>query len=711
MSPSRRHRHDPPGAASSEPSSQPSSQPSPEPSPGPVRRSRLVRAALGASLAAAVALVGAGPAAAVSEPVPGSVGTSPFTTGDPAAAGRFRSVEPTRVLDTRGGQPLSPGRWTTAQVIPAGVSPVPASVVVTLTALTPTTSGYLAAGAVPAGALHAVTFDAGVTVDGLVRTPVDPQGRIAIGNASKGTVHVLVTVVGVDVAQRSGYVFRDTSPPTVLGAAGGPVTIAAGATARIEASQVAALLVGIRVSPAARAGWLRVAGSGGGPSTLNFPAGRTVTGLAVVHDPQGFVAVTNSAPVAVSVVLTLHGTWVAQGSGTTARPVTASRRILETWAATGPTRGAALAPGETVRAPLPDGDVPGARDAMVAISTLADAGTRSGWLEVGGSGNPDVAITAGSATTGLAVAPVVDGAVAVTNRTAGPLHLVVDLVSVTAFTPPVMTSAGLGFATLGKRLVLTPAATGGSGRHTWTVEGLPAGLKFDAGRIVGRPEAVGVSPVTLAVADGAGRRERLVVPLSVVGPWVTTVPRLQGTAVAEVTQGAVVALDPACPSGGRGRVVGTSDAAALTWDDDRPVGSAAPMLLKIPAVVGGWTASVDCLDADGVVVQHSTAFPLRVRQPAKVTLTSARTAPRGSRITVTGTCGALGFPRVTGVLAAGAARLAVPAVVPAADGTFSAAVTVAATTPTGAASLGLICGSVGDPGGWVPLRPVDLTIG
>jgi len=111
-----------------------------------------------------------------------------------AAAGRFVSVTPRRVLDTRvDGGAVSSGVSVSVDVgAPAGAI----AAVVTVTATGPSAAGFLAAH--PAGRVattSTVNFLAGATVANLSVVPLGDDGRIAVRNGP-GRTHALVDVVG-----------------------------------------------------------------------------------------------------------------------------------------------------------------------------------------------------------------------------------------------------------------------------------------------------------------------------------------------------------------------------------------------------------------------------------------------------------------------------------------------------------------------------------
>jgi hypothetical protein len=121
-----------------------------------------------------------------------------FTDGASTTGSRFTGLNPARLLDTRStATPLGPGNTRALKV--TGVGGVPATgvvaVVVNVTAVAPTTAGYLTV--YPGGTRPSASnlnFTAGKNVPNLVVAKVS-NGSITIFNSS-GKTHVVVDVVG-----------------------------------------------------------------------------------------------------------------------------------------------------------------------------------------------------------------------------------------------------------------------------------------------------------------------------------------------------------------------------------------------------------------------------------------------------------------------------------------------------------------------------------
>jgi hypothetical protein len=123
---------------------------------------------------------------------------------DTAGGSAFTSIGPVRVLDTRNGtggisSPVGPGGTISLQV--DGVDGVPASgvtaVVLNVTAVGPTTSGYLTV--FPNGetqpTVSNLNFTAGEVIPNLVTVPVGADGKIDFYNFA-GSVNIVADLAG-----------------------------------------------------------------------------------------------------------------------------------------------------------------------------------------------------------------------------------------------------------------------------------------------------------------------------------------------------------------------------------------------------------------------------------------------------------------------------------------------------------------------------------
>jgi hypothetical protein len=147
-----------------------------------------------------------------------------YTDSAPPGGGRFTSLTPSRILDTRDGTgrggvaaPISAG--TSIDVPVTGVGGVPSSgvsgVALNVTVTDPTSAGFLSAW--PAGEPRPFTathnFVPNLTIGNLVLAKVGTNGRVSIYNSS-GLSHVVADVVGYFSA--SGGAFLPVQPTRLL---------------------------------------------------------------------------------------------------------------------------------------------------------------------------------------------------------------------------------------------------------------------------------------------------------------------------------------------------------------------------------------------------------------------------------------------------------------------------------------------------------------
>jgi|GEM_PF-4218631 len=121
-------------------------------------------------------------------------------TGD---LGRYQPMAPSRMLDTRTGQPVAAGQTRTFGVggragIPSrGEFDTPVAVAVNVTVLTPSRSGSLTVGGAD---LHyntaTMSFAAGQTEQGQLLELLDADGRLTVRNNSAAAIQLIVDVVG-----------------------------------------------------------------------------------------------------------------------------------------------------------------------------------------------------------------------------------------------------------------------------------------------------------------------------------------------------------------------------------------------------------------------------------------------------------------------------------------------------------------------------------
>ncbi len=147
-----------------------------------------------------------------------------YTATPPGGGGRFTSLTPTRLLDTRTGEgaggvaaPVPAGQWIDLQV--TGVGGVPAQgvtgVALNVTVDGPTGSGFVTTWPTgeprPTASTH--NFVPGLTVANLVLAKVGAGGRVSLFN-SAGATHLIADVVGY--FSGSGGAFVPVSPQRLV---------------------------------------------------------------------------------------------------------------------------------------------------------------------------------------------------------------------------------------------------------------------------------------------------------------------------------------------------------------------------------------------------------------------------------------------------------------------------------------------------------------
>jgi hypothetical protein len=198
--------------------------------------------------------------------------TGYYVTGTPSTPGSFRSLAPSRILDTRSGAPVGANTPLSLQV--TGVAGIPAgaaAVVFNLTVAEARAPGYItayASGPGTAPKASNLNFLKGQIVPNLVTVPVGADGKVALLNASSGATHL--------VADVTGYYLPGN--PTAPGAfkAVGPVR----ALDTRDASPAAPVLSDKAVT-------FRVAGANGVPASVS-----AVVFNLTVTEPQDFGFVT-----------------------------------------------------------------------------------------------------------------------------------------------------------------------------------------------------------------------------------------------------------------------------------------------------------------------------------------------------------------------------------------------------------------------------------
>lgn len=256
---------------------------------------------LTATAAAAVLAVGVVPAVAAPT-TPAAPAAAPSAIPDTSAYGAYYAQSPQRIFDSRSGghSRLGQGRSFVLPIAVGGVSR-PSAVVLNLTVVNPSTSGYLTA--YPAGQAlprtSSINFAAGRTTANLVTVPVSASGSIVVYNGL-GTTDVIVDQLGgysADTAAArgngGGYHPQEASRFVDTRSDGGgplqggyyfPLTVGFGNGT--GPNPIRALALNVTVTNPRADGyltaWNGVPGQLPRSSTLNFTRGATVSNYALV---------------------------------------------------------------------------------------------------------------------------------------------------------------------------------------------------------------------------------------------------------------------------------------------------------------------------------------------------------------------------------------------------------------------------------------------
>ena len=432
--------------------------------------------------------------------------------GGPAAAptvpGAFGSITPVRVLDTRtdtGGHHAPVGSKQAIAVQVDGLGGVPASgvsaVAVNVTVTGETKPGfatvYASGSAVPTASN--LNFQAGKTTPNLVIAPVGPDGKIALYNASAGTVQFVADVAGYYLAGTPTVpgAFGSVAPYRVLDtrigtgavtapvAARGSVSVQVAGLGNVPRSGVSAVAVNVTVTGATANGVAVVYADGAArpvASNLNFLAGITVPNLVIAPvGADGKIVIYNGSSGTVQLVADVSGYFRA-GSPTSvgAFGSVSPYRVLDTRIATGAPRGAVAAHGSLKVQVAGLGGVPASGVSAVAVNVTVTGPTKSGVATVyaDDGSNPPLAsnlnFTAGQTVPNLVMAPVgADGKIDIYNNSSGTTQYVADVAGYYLATPPATGSGtvrdwgydqgSLGDGTLGDRSSTPVQVSGLSG--------------------------------------------------------------------------------------------------------------------------------------------------------------------------------------------------------------------------------------------------------
>ena len=405
-----------------------------------------------ASAAASTVAVPSSASAAVAAPAPAAVAA--------AAAGSsstFRSLTPTRLLDTRSGTGAPAGQLAAMGTLTlpiTGLSGVPAkdvsAVVVNLTVTNPRAGGYLLAW--PSGTsepvVSNVNFNPGQTVPNSAVVPIGADGSIQLGNRSGGSADVIVDVTGYFLRDPSNNAFATVKPTRLLDtrngtgaparqvAAMGNLTLPIAGRAGVPAKDVTAVVVNLTITGPRAGGHLLAWPSGTSEpvvSNVNFNPGQTVPNLAVVPvGADGSIQLGNRSGAATDVLVDITGYFLRDSTNSTFTVLTPTR-VLDTRSGTGAAMAQVPAMG-SLKLPIAGrSGVPAKGIAAVVVNLTITNPHAGGYLLAWPTGTSEPAVSnvnfnPGQTIPNLAVVPVgADGSIQLGNRSGAPTDVIVDI--------------------------------------------------------------------------------------------------------------------------------------------------------------------------------------------------------------------------------------------------------------------------------------------
>lgn len=389
------------------------------------------------------------PTAASAAKVPTTASTSVAAAVEAAPAAdtlpaAVNTVVPVRLLDTRASTAVPAGG--TVRVSPLGKGDVPtagvAAVVVNVTAVTPSSAGYLTV--FPTGGQRPTTsnvnFAAKRTVANLVVARLGPDGTVTV-YAGGARTHVLVDVQGWFATTSS---FTSVAPARLVDSRsglGGPAAplgpretrlLEVRGKAGVPVDGVASVVLNVTAVSPTEAGYLTVHPSGmpaPRASNVNFAAGDVVPNLVVAQlGADGTVSVLNGSGTT-QLVVDVFG-WLARDTAYT--PVTPAR-LVDTRTGTGAPQAPVGPGGELVVGVVGRDGVPSSGVGAILVNVTAIAPSAPGHATVYPAGQPaptasNINFPAGRTVPGLVVAKLgTDGRIVLRNGGTGRTHYVVDL--------------------------------------------------------------------------------------------------------------------------------------------------------------------------------------------------------------------------------------------------------------------------------------------
>ncbi len=238
----------------------------------------------------------------------GSSEWRPFVVDN--ARGTFTGITPRRILDTRTGLGAAKAKVNAGGIVNVSVPGLPVgttSIILNVTAIAPTTSGYVTV--YPAGAARPSTYNVvyatGRSVPNMVATRVGPGGQVSLYNSS-GSVDLVADLAGY-FAPDLGAGFTSVTPVRVMdtrsGVGGRLGALGAGTVATLKVPNLPAgtkaITANVTVTAPTANGSLSLYPYGvtrPNVSSLNFVKAQTVSNLVTVAvDASGRVNVYNAS--------------------------------------------------------------------------------------------------------------------------------------------------------------------------------------------------------------------------------------------------------------------------------------------------------------------------------------------------------------------------------------------------------------------------------
>ncbi|MEU0674864.1 S53 family peptidase [Streptomyces sp. NPDC006172] len=373
-----------------------------------------------------------------------------------APASTFNALTPARVLDTRygigraGTNPVAANGTVKLKV--AGVGGVPASgvtaVVVNVTAVSPTASGYVIA--YPSGTTRPSSSNMnwlkGQIVPNLVTVPVGKDGSIDLFNAGGGTTHFIADVSGYYSTEAGGSTYVAKGPARILdtrGAIGvpgrtpvagkGTVSLQVAGAGGVPASGATAVVLNVTATAPTSTGHLIAYPSGATQPTasnINWLKGQTRPNMVVLPiGPDGKVNLYNAGTGTVHFIADVFGYFSSTSEGSSFHTAGPSR-LLDTRYALGTARNTPVPGGSNLVLNINDGHTL-AKAKAVVLNVTVTAPTSNGFLTVWPDGTTlpnasNLNWTAGQTVANLVTVPVVNGKIDF-RPNAGSAHVIADL--------------------------------------------------------------------------------------------------------------------------------------------------------------------------------------------------------------------------------------------------------------------------------------------